>query len=120
MLRHLKNLNELVLYASFSCGAAYVGRLVPAFYFPILLLRLSIFLYCLYVIASLEKNKELAIILGGALLVGMIGGYWDYIELLIKFDFPKISAFVSGFLLFVAATAIVIHQLQANGQASKK
>jgi len=80
MLRHLKNANELILYASISCGAAFIGRLYPAFYFPILLLRLGIAGYCLYVIAGAEGNRDFAILLGGALFLGLVGGYWDLIQ----------------------------------------
>lgn len=119
MLRHLKNTNELVLYASLSCGAAYLGRLLPPFYFPILLLRLGIFAYCLYVIGNLEKNREFAILLGGALFIGVIGGYWDYIELLIKFDSAKVVAPLSG-AFFLSLTSAIFYRVNRGGQISKK
>jgi hypothetical protein len=120
MIRHLKNTNELVLYASLSCGAAYLGRLLPPFYFPILLLRLGIFAYCIYVIGNLEKNREFAVILGGAVFIGMIGGYWDYIELLIKFDSPKVIASLSGALFLALVIAAIVYQVNSGGQISKK
>ena len=120
MIRHLKNTNELVLYASLSCGAAYLGRLLPPFYFPILLLRLGIFAYCIYVVGNLEKNREFAIILGGALFIGMIGGYWDYIELLIKFDSSKVIASLSGALFLSLVFTAIICQVNSGGQVSKK
>jgi hypothetical protein len=119
MLRHLKNANELVIYATISCGAAFIGRILPAFYFPILLLRLAIFGYCIYVIGFTEKNKELAVILGGALFIGMVGGYWDLIEVYLRYDLAKILntiTFVLLFLLFVSAMIIKVH----HGKASKK
>lgn len=119
MLRHLKNANELVIYASISCGAAFIGRIFPAFYFPILLLRLAIFGYCIYVIGFTEKNKELAVILGGALFIGMVGGYWDLIEVYLRYDLAKILntiTFVLLFLLFVSAMIIKVH----HGKAGKK
>jgi len=120
VLRHLKNTNELVLYASFSCGAAYLGRLLPPFYFPILLLRLGIFAYCIYVVGNLEKNKEFAVILGGAIFLGMIGGYWDYLELLIKYDSPKVVSSLATAALLSLAIGTIIYQVRSNGQTSKK
>lgn len=120
MLRHLRNSQELVLYASISCGASYIGRLLPPFYFPILLLRLGIFAYCFYVVANLEKNKEFAIVLGGALFIGMIGGYWDYLELLIKYDSPKVVGSLSTATLLALAIGTVVYQVRSNGQTSKK
>lgn len=121
MLRHLRNSQELILYASISCGAAYVGRLLPPFYFPILLLRLGIFAYCIYVIGNLEKNREFAIILGGALFIGMIGGYWDYLELLIKYDSSKVITSLSSALLLALVICTAIYQVRSNGrEASKK
>ncbi len=116
MLRHLQNLNELVIYASISCGAAFMGRIFPAFYYPILLLRLGVFAYCLYVIAATENNKELAIILGGALALGMIGGNWDWLEVYLRFNQELISRYVTLITcLLVATIGICIY-----GKASKK
>ena len=120
MLRHLKNAIELILYASISCGAAFIGRLFPAFYYPIFLLRLGVASYCLYVIAGTEGNRELAVILGGALALGMLGGYWDLIEVYLRFDSVKIistSMLVTCFLMSVIA--IYIH-LKNNGKTSKR
>lgn len=119
-MRHLKNLNELVLYASLSCGATFVGRIVPALYFPILLLRLSISLYCIYVIANLENNRELAIILGTAIFIGMIGGYWDLIEIWIRYDFKSIARLATIILLFVAALLALYIYTKNNGKACEK
>lgn len=112
MLRHLKNANELILYASISCGLAFVGRIYPAFWFPIFLLRLGVFLYCVYVIAKVEKNKELAMILGGALFLGMLGGYWDLVEVYLRFNSELVGTWLSilgilivfgvGFFMFLS------------------
>lgn len=120
MLRHLKNANELILYASISCGAAFIGRMFPAFYFPILLLRLGIAGYCLYVIAGTEGNKELAILLGGALFLGMLGGYWDLIEVYLRYDAPRIiSSVMLVACILLTALGIVLH-FKTNGKASKR
>ena len=120
MLRHLKNANELVIYASISCGAAFIGRIFPAFYFPILLLRLGISGYCLYIIAGTEGNKELAIILGGALFIGMLGGYWDLMEVWLRYDSHRIVSTVMlvGCVLLIAL-GIVLH-VKTNGQTRKR
>jgi hypothetical protein len=119
-MRHLKNVNELVLYAVISCGVAFIGRLVPAFYFPILLLRLAIFLYCLYVIASLEKNRELAVIIGTSLFVGMLGGYWDLIEIWLRYDLSAISQLVTITLLFIASLLGLFIYVRSHGKTSQK
>lgn len=60
MLRHLKNITELTLYASISCGLAFVGRLFPAFYFPIVLFRLGVIGYCGYVVCYQERNIKVS------------------------------------------------------------
>jgi CDP-diglyceride synthetase len=110
MLRHLKNLNELILYASISCGAAFFTRLFPAFFFPILLLRLGVLAYCTYVIATIERNREFATIFGAALLIGTIGGSWDYLEVYIRYNQELIAKLLS-LLVFVtfAGTGLVVY-----------
>ncbi len=113
MLRHLKNANELVLYASVSCGLAFIGRIFPAFYFPILLIRLAIFGYCAYIIAYAEGNKELAVILGGSLFIGLIGGYWDLIEVYLKFSPSQIVTILS--LVFLAVLGALLAVVQKRG-----
>lgn len=118
-MRHLKNANELVLYAAISCGAAFIGRLFPALYFPILLLRLAIFLYCIYVIAKLESNRELALILGTALFIGMIGGYWDLIEIWLRYDLAAIGQLITITMLFIAALLGLFIYVK-NGQTNQK
>jgi hypothetical protein len=120
IMRHLKNVNELVVYAVISCGVAFIGRLIPAFYFPILLLRLAILLYCLYVIANLENNKELAIIIGVSLFIGMLGGYWDLIEVWIRYDFAAISQIITILLLLIASLLGLYIYARGNGKASEK
>lgn len=119
-MRHLKNANELVLYAAISCGVAFIGRLVPAFYFPILLLRLGILFYCLYVIANLEKNREMATIIGSSLFIGMLGGYWDLIEVWLRYDLSAISHLITITLLFIASLLGLYIYVRSNGQTSKK
>jgi hypothetical protein len=119
-MRHLKNANELVLYAAISCGAAFVGRLFPALYFPILLLRLAIFLYCVYVVASLEKNRELALIIGSSLFIGMIGGYWDLIEIWLRYDLATIAQLTTIALLFIASLLGLFIYVKSNATTSQK
>lgn len=86
MLRHLKNFNELVLYASISCGLSFFVRLNPSFFYAVLLLRLCVLSYAFYIIAGIEDNRVFGICLGTAVLVGLVGGYWDYLELQLKYN----------------------------------
>ncbi|MFB2982868.1 hypothetical protein [Microseira sp. BLCC-F43] len=122
MLRHLKNANELVLYASISCGAAYLARLNPPFHFPIMLLRLGVLGYCGYIIAIAEGNKDLAIVVGGALLIGTIGGYWDLIEVHQKYVSPEmvVTLTVTALAVIITASYVLYQREQTDGKASKK
>lgn len=122
MLRHLKNANELVLYASISCGAAYLARLNPPFHFPIMLLRLAMLGYCGYIIAIAERNKELAVLLGGAMLIGCIGGYWDLIEVHSKYVSPEmtLTLTMSALAVLVTVSYILYQQEQKDGKTGKK
>jgi cbb3-type cytochrome oxidase subunit 3 len=119
-MRHLSNVNELVLYACASCAVAFISRLLPALFFPILLLRLAIFFYCVYVVANLEKNRELALIIGSALFIGLIGGYWDLIEVYLRYDLGVITGTISITLCFLAALLGLYIHLRTNGKVSQK
>lgn len=106
MIRHLKNFNELALYAGLSCAIAFFTRLNPAFFYPVLLLRISILLYCFYVLALAEGDKTLAVIIGAAIFIGWIGGYWDLIEIYFQFNLTNILnalviAFATPTILYV-------------------
>jgi hypothetical protein len=103
MIRHLKNFNELVLYASISCGLAFFARVNPTFYYPVLLLRIAVLAYCFYVIYNIEANKIFGILLGSSVFLGLIGGYWDLIELHLRFNQSKI---LSNAVLIIAAPFI--------------
>lgn len=54
------------------------------------LLRLCILAYTIYVIYNLEDDRVFATTLLGAVIVGIIGGYWHLIELYIRFDVNKL------------------------------
>ena len=109
MVRHLSNISELVIYASLSAGAAFFVRLNPAFYFPILLLRLSVLCYAIYVIGSIQQNRPFALCLIAALILGMIGGNWDYIELQLTYNQAEFIAACSLILGgIIAAIAVVL------------
>lgn len=97
-----------------------MGRLFPALHFPILLLRLGLFLYCAYVIALLEQNRETALILGSAIFIGLIGGYWDLIEVWLRYDFSSIAQLITITLLFIAALLGIYVWSKGNGKASQK
>lgn len=122
MFRHLQNITELILYASVSCGLAFFGRLFPAFYFPIMFLRLGVFAYCAYVIAGCENNRELAFVLGGALFLGLIGGNWDYLEVYFRFNQAYLSKLVMmTFFIFTTLLGSYFYfKGVLNGKASKK
>ena len=101
--RHLQNLNELVLFASGSAGLAFLARLEPGFYFPVFLFRAGLLIYSGYVVGYLEGKREIAILQGLAVSLGLIGGSWDDWELIIRF-FP--SLFIT--LLFATIAAILV------------
>ncbi len=109
MIRHLNNISELVIYAALSTGAAFFVRLHPAFYFPILLLRLSVLCYAIYVVGNVQSNRPFAYCLIAALILGWLGGYWDYLELQIVFNHSEFIAACSLILgLVIAALAVVL------------
>ena len=107
MLRHLKNATELTLYASLSCGAGFLARLVPAFYIPIMLLRLGIFVYCFIVLFRAEGQKELAILIGSALLIGFVGANLDLLEVIVRYDLHALITTITAVSLLGALIAIV-------------
>lgn len=109
MLRHLKNFNELVLYASISCGLSFFVRLNPSFFYAVLLLRLCVLAYSFYIIAGIEDNRVFGTCLGASVLVGLIGGNWDWVELQFKYNQ---SSIISNALLLAIfpLVALVLYQ----------
>lgn len=116
MLRHLKNSQELVLYASLSCGVGFVARLIPAFYIPILLLRLGIFVYCFWILFKAEGQKELAILIGSALLIGLIGANLDLLEIEVRYNLPSLVSRVTAVLVFLALAVVGFYQFKTSGK----
>lgn len=108
MFRHLKNINELVLYSGFSCGLAFLVRLQPAFFFPVLILRLAFLAYCAYVVSVVEGQKELGIILASSLIIGWVGGYWDYFELVWAFNQSEVIGSLSILIALAAFSFMLI------------
>ena len=109
MIRHLSNINELIIYSSLSAGAAIFVRVNPSFYFPVLMLRLAILAYALYVVANIQANKPFAYCLMAALLLGWLGGNWDYFELQILYnqaEFMAVSSLLFGGI--IAALAVIL------------
>jgi hypothetical protein len=113
MLRHLKNFNELVLYASISCGLSFFVRLNPSFFYAVLLLRLCVLGYAFYIIAGIEDNRVFGVCLGASVLVGLIGGYWDYLELQLKYNQSNL---ISTALLIASLPLIAIVLYQQWGK----
>ena len=109
MLRHLKNFNELVLYASISCGLSFFVRLNPSFFYAVLLLRLCVLAYSFYIIAGIEDNLVFGVCLGASVLVGLIGGNWDWVEL--QFKYNQSSIISSSLLLAIfPLIALILYQ----------
>jgi hypothetical protein len=113
MLRHLKNFNELVLYASISCGLSFFVRLNPSFFYAVLLLRLCVLAYSFYIIAGIEDNQIFGICLGASVLVGLIGGNWDWLELQLKYNQSSLisTALLIGIIPLIAA---ILYQQWGN------
>ena len=110
MIRHLKNFNELVIYASLSTGLAFFVRVHPSFYFPVLLLRIAVVAYALFVISNVEHNRAFAYALISAMLLGAIGGNWDFIELNFQHNQAQlvaISSIISALSLGLVAVIIL-------------
>ena len=110
MVRHLKNFNELVIYASLSTGLAFFVRLHPSFFFPVLLLRLSVVAYALFILGNIEHNKAFAYALIASMGLGLIGGYWDLIELNFTYNQAQLialSSIISALSLGLIAVIIL-------------
>jgi len=105
MLRHLKNINELIIYSAISCGLSWFSRLNPTFFYVVMLARLSVLAYCIYIVSGVEGNKIFSYCLGASLLLGMLGGYWDLIEINLKFNAVSI---ISNFLVVTVVLLIAI------------
>jgi hypothetical protein len=99
MLRHLKNINELIIYSAASCGLSWFSRLNPTFFYVVMMARLSVLAYCFYIVSGIEGNKIFSYCLGAALLLGIIGGYWDVIEINLKFN--AVSIVSNGLIILV-------------------
>jgi hypothetical protein len=115
MFRHLKNINELIIYSAISCGLSWFSRLNPTFFYVVLLGRLSVLAYCVYIISGIEGNKIFSYCLGASLLLGILGGYWDLIEIQLRFNAVSI---VSNFL--VIAVVLLIGSMLFVGYKGRK
>jgi hypothetical protein len=113
MIRHLRNFNELIIYASISTGLAFFVRYFPPFYFPIMLLRLAVVAYALFVVANVEHNKAFAYSLISAILLGLIGGYWDVVELNFVHNQSQLIA-ISSIISALSIAAIAVVLLRKN------
>jgi len=110
MLRHLKNINELVLYGSISCGLAFFVRINPAFFWAVLLFRIAVLGYSAYVVSYLEDNKILGIMLGAAVFIGAIGGNFDWI--ILQLTYNQSAILMNGMLIFAIVLmggALILH-----------
>lgn len=119
-MRHLKNINELAFYAALSCGGSFISRLFPAFWVPILLLRIGIFAYCLWVLVLGENNRIVAGVIGSSLIIGAVGGYWDLIDVKLRFDASSITRNLTIIVCLMVALSGITLQVYLNGQAKQK
>lgn len=108
MIRHLKNINELILYASISCGFAFLVRLVQSFSIPVLVALIVVLFYYWYVIGRAENNKLIATIITTALVVGFIGGNADWIELYLRYNTVLIARYVSIISCLILAVLAMV------------
>jgi len=115
MTRTLKNINEFILLASISCGAAFLARVYPVISLPLLIFRVSILAFISYLLC-LEGRREIAVVIGGAILCGWILGYNDFFQLLWQY---KQGEIIFGFcavalLMLCAAFSPVVKRLIEN------
>ena len=118
MIRHLKNFNELVVYASLSTGLAFFVRLHPAFFFPLLLLRIAIIMYAIFIIGNIEHNKAFASALIAAILLGIIGGNWDWIEL--NFIYNQAQLIILSSIVSALSVGLIAVILLRGSNGSKR
>lgn len=75
----------------------------------ILLLRLCILAYAFYIIGTIEDNKIFGYCLGASVLVGLIGGYYDLMELHIKYNQSQIINILM-IVLFIPLIFMFLYQ----------
>lgn len=114
MYRHFKNLNELVVVASCSCGLSFLGRLIPELAFPVFLIRIGFLVYLIYVIGVLEGDKVNARIMGVACILGAIGGSWDYWFVWLKYN-VNVLRFWSLIITGIALLPMGIYFIKERG-----
>lgn len=117
MLRHLKNINELILYSAISCGLSWFSRLNPTFFYVVLLGRLSVLAYCFYIVSGVENNKIFSYCLAASLLLGIVGGYWDWLEIQMRFNSVSI---ISNSLIILVVLIVVIALFLGYSKGGKK
>ena len=78
-MRHLRNIDELIFWSSLSCLLSFLGRSWLGFVFPSLLIRIGLGIYVWIVVGKGEDNVLVARLILTALILGMVGGYWDAI-----------------------------------------
>lgn len=115
-MRHLQNSQFLTLYASLSCGAGFLARLVPAFFIPLMLLRVAILVYCFVVIFKAENNREVATLVGVAMMVGFLGSQLDLIEIEVKYNLAGLVTKATTVLVFAALLGVGYYQFKSSNK----
>lgn len=110
-LINLKNLTEFILWAGGSCAIGFFTRLNPGFLFPVLMLRVGYTLYMMYMILNAKKRsmKFAYIFTGSGVTFGAVGSYWDYFEVLLKFNQGEIVYKVTVFCIVATAFFVLNH-----------
>lgn len=117
MYRNLKNLCEFVLWASASCGLAFFVRIFESWWFPVLMLRIGFTLYCLYNVLNAPKKsmKFSYCFIGGAVSFGLLGGYWDFLEVILHYQQGEIIGILSALAIAITGFFVVQYWMIDNG-----
>lgn len=110
----LRTATELVLYSSLSCSATFFVRMFPGFYVPVSLLFIAIVLFVYF--NSFNGNRLFIVILL-SLLFGVLGGYWDYLDIVFKFDPQKVFSVLSV-CMFVLVLGVFIGYQVIKGNSN--
>jgi hypothetical protein len=105
-MRYLKNINEFILMSALSCGVAFLVRLYPPLFWGVFIIRMGLLVFCYYML-HLEGQRELATIIGGAVLLGWLLGYGDWITLHMKYDPSLIVGWALASVALLTATYFV-------------
>lgn len=118
-MRHIKNIQELVLYSAVSCSLAFFTRMFPYMTYPTIMLRLGLAGYCLYIIGTIEGEHIVVNLILASIFLGWLGGYWDHIHLIAQYNTQAILATITP--VFVALVGYwMLRGLGTKARVSQK